>query len=354
MRSLLCILNTIMVLLAVITASCQDNATPSAHAEHVTSTVTATMTLPSPELATPTGPVEASPTVPMTSTLLAATAPTVAATKIRPACTVIGQTWTSPIDGVELVCVPAGEFLMGAAETDLQADDDEKPQHQVYLDAFWIDRTEVTNANFLKCIDEGACQPEIFELSALTYTPYAVHPDYQDFPVLLYEVDVAAAYCQWAGRRLPTEAEWEKAARGTDGRRYPWGNTDLDCTKASYFGCENTLKPYDATGPRCGYSSYCRTTRVDDYLAGASPYGALNMVGNVWEWVADKYSPTYYAHSPSQNPTGPSEGEFGVRRGGGTKSLSSDLRVTSRASGQGHHYFDGQMGFRCAVSAGKS
>ena len=92
MRSLLCILNTIMVLLAVITASCQDNATPSAHAEHVTSTVTATMTLPSPELATPTGPVEASPTVPMTSTLLAATAPTVAATKIRPACTVIGQT----------------------------------------------------------------------------------------------------------------------------------------------------------------------------------------------------------------------------------------------------------------------
>jgi formylglycine-generating enzyme required for sulfatase activity len=250
-----------------------------------------------------------------------------------------------------LVCVPAGGFLMGAAETDSQANDDEKPQHWVYLDAFWIDRTEVTNASFAKCIEEGACRPEVYEVSALTYTPYAVHPNYQDFPALLHEAEVAAAYCQWAGRRLPTEAEWEKAAGGTDERTYPWGNEELDCTRASYLGCENTRKPYDPTGPRCGYSSFCRTTRVDDYLTGASPYGALNMVGNVWEWVADWYAPAYYANSPTRNPSGPDEGDFKVLRGGGTKSLGSDLRVTSRASGKAHHYFDGQIGFRCAVSA---
>ena len=239
---------------------------------------------------------------------------------------------------------------MGAANNDLDARDDEKPQHRVYLDAFWIDRTEVTNANFAQCMADGVCRPEVYEVSARTYVPYAVHPAYQDFPALLYEADVAAAYCRWAGRRLPTEAEWEKAARGTDGRTYPWGN-ELDCAKANYFGCDHPLKTAEATGPRCGYSSHCETTRVDDYLAGASPYGVLNMAGNVWEWVADWYSPTYYANSPTNNPTGPDKGDFKVRRGGGSKSLAQDLRITARASGSPHHYFDGQMGFRCAVSA---
>ncbi len=186
-----------------------------------------------------------------------------------------------------------------------------------------------------------------YELSATTYTPYAIHPDYQDYPALLYEADVAAAYCRWPRRRLPTEAEWEKAARGTDGRYYPWGN-ELDCTKASYYDCDTTSN--NVTAPRCGNSAHCRTTRVDDYLAGASPYGVLNMAGNVWEWVADWYSPEYYSNSPTNNPTGPDAGEYNVRRGGGTKSLPQDLRVTSRASGSPQHYFDDQMVFRCAVS----
>jgi formylglycine-generating enzyme required for sulfatase activity len=287
--------------------------------------------------------VQAPPTHPANTPLPATTI------EPGPTCTEIGQTWTSPADGVILVCVPAGEFLMGAADNDPLAQDHEKPQHRVYLNAFWIDRTEVTNANFAKCMAAGACRPKVYERSAMTYTPYAIHPEYQDYPAFLYEADVADAYCRWARRRLPTEAEWEKAARGTDGRSYPWGNK-LDCTKASYYACDNTPKTSTLAAPKCPNSARCQTTRVDDYLAGASPYGALNMVGNVWEWVADWYSPVYYAHSPTTNPTGPDAGEFKVRRGGGAKSLPQDLRVTSRASGSPQHYFDDQMGFRCAAS----
>ena len=273
----------------------------------------------------------------------------VAGAEPGPECSKINQNWTSPIDGEVLLCVPAGEFSMGASETDSQANADEKPKHTILLDAFWIDRTEVTNANFAKCLADDACHPKIYDQSALTYIPYAVHPDFQNFPALVYEADAAADYCQWAGRRLPTEAEWEKAARGTNGRIYPWGD-DLNCSKANYLGCDNASK-FDSKGPRCGSSGYCRTSRVDDFPLGASPYGVLNMAGNVWEWVGDWYSKDYYANSPTHNPSGPKDGEFKVRRGGGNSSISSDLRVTSRASGQGDHYFDGQMGFRCAISA---
>ncbi len=184
---------------------------------------------------------------------------------------------------------------MGAAETDTLADENEKPQHTLYVDAFWIDRTEVTNAAYIRCIQADVCHPNNFETTALTYIPYSVHPDFQSHPALIYLADDAADYCRWAGKRLPTEAEWEKAARGTDGRTYPWGE-ELDCSKADYYIC-NHVPDYDPKNPRCGYSSYCRTARVDDYPAGASPYGVLNMAGNVWEWVSDWYSEDYFASS---------------------------------------------------------
>jgi formylglycine-generating enzyme required for sulfatase activity len=338
-------LSSIIVLFTVFFAACTGNNLPPPPAEPTPSGAIVTVTLASPVSITPV----VTPTV--QTTPLSPADPPLSATTIEPGptCTEIGQTWTSPVDGVSLVCIPAGEFLMGAADNDPQAQDHEKPQHQVYLDAFWMDRTEVTNGNFAKCMADGACRPQVYEVSARTYTPYAAHPDYQDFPALLYEADVAAAYCQWAGRRLPTEAEWEKAARGTDGRSYPWGN-DLDCTKASYKECKLPAQPDDLAAPRCGNSAHCPTSRVDDYVAGASPYGVLNMSGNVWEWVADWYAPEYYATSPTSNPTGPEEGDAKVRRGGGNKSQPPELRVTSRDSGSHYHYFDGQMGFRCAVS----
>lgn len=269
-----------------------------------------------------------------------------------PPCTTPGQTWISPKDGVTLVCVPAGEFLMGATEADPLAKDDEKPQHRVYLDAFWIDRTEVSNSSFAKCMGVGVCRPAVYETTALTFTPYAVHPDYQDHPAFLYESEAAAAYCEWVGRRLPTEAEWEKAARGTDGRTFPWGD-EIDCAHATYFGCLTSATQATASpnGPRCGYSSSCPTVRADAHPAGASPYGALNMAGNVWEWVADWYAPDYYVTAPANNPTGPTTGEYRVRRGGGARSLASDLQVTTRAGGHVGHFFDSQIGFRCASSS---
>jgi formylglycine-generating enzyme required for sulfatase activity len=109
-----------------------------------------------------------------------------------PPCTAIGQTWISLKDGVTLVCVPAGEFLMGATEADPLARDDEKSQHRVYLDAYWIDRTEVSNSDFAKCLDAGVCRPKVYETTAKTFTPYAIHPDYQDHPAFLYETEAAA------------------------------------------------------------------------------------------------------------------------------------------------------------------
>jgi formylglycine-generating enzyme required for sulfatase activity len=254
-----------------------------------------------------------------------------------PACTEIGQRWVSPIDGATLMCVPAGEFLMGASETDAQAGRDEQPQHRVYLDAFWIDRTEVTNANFAQCVADGVCHPRRYTpyssgVSSITRLDYYENLAYADYPVLMFDAAEAQTYCQWAGRRLPSEAEWEKAARGPDERIFPWGN-ELDCSRASYLSCTED------------------TTVVDEPQVGASPYGVLNLAGNVWEWVADWYDPDYYANSPDKNPAGPETGEHKVRRGGGWRSLAKDLRVTNRASGKAHHYFDGQMGFRCAISA---
>ena len=227
---------------------------------------------------------------------------------------------------------------MGAAETDTLALPDEKPQHRVYLDAFWIDRTEVTNPMFARCVAAGACHPRTYSpyvwgISSKTRKAYYGNPAYDNYPAIMLDGDEAAAYCRWVGRRLPTEAEWEKAARGTDARRYPWGSENPDCSRANYLGCSN---PAD-------------TTEVTAQPAGASPYGALNMAGNVWEWTADWYAADYYVQSPERNPTGPAAGQEHTLRGGGLTTLKHDLRVTNRTGGV-YHWADGEVGFRCALS----
>jgi formylglycine-generating enzyme required for sulfatase activity len=222
---------------------------------------------------------------------------------------------------------------MGAGEDDPQASDREKPQHPVYLDAFWMDQSEVSNRQYAQCQAEGGCVRDMRSGdSSLTRTDYLGNPEYDTYPTLIYLVQDAEEYCAWAGRRLPSEAEWEKAARGPDGRLYPWGNENLNCEYANYGNCVGD------------------TAAAGSHPAGAGPYGALHMSGNVWEWVSDWYDPDYYPAAPARNPSGPAAGEYKIRRGGGWRSLDDHLRLTNRASGAPKHYFDGQMGFRCATS----
>ena len=185
--------------------------------------------------------------------------------------------------------------------------------HKVYLDAFWIDRTEVTNAMYAMCVLAKKC-PVPNKTSSLKRSDYYSNPLYADFPVINVTWTYADAYCTWAGRRLPSEAEWEKAARGTEGKDYPWGNTMPGCSLLDYSRCVGD------------------TVAVGSYPLGASPYGALDMAGNAWEWVNDWYSNTYYNDSLRNNPLGPASGNGRVVRGGGNGSTDVDIHVYHRAN----------------------
>jgi formylglycine-generating enzyme required for sulfatase activity len=240
-----------------------------------------------------------------------------------------------------MVLVPAGGFLMGSSGSD------EKPQHTVYLDAFWIDRTEVTNAQYVQFLNavgghEGTCggrecaETKVEDkYSHILRTGqdgrYVVESGFKDHPVTQVSWYGAQAYCAWAGARLPTEAEWEKAARGDDGRSYPWGNEAPDCSKAQYGDCGGA------------------TVAVGSRPAGASPYGTLDMAGNVWEWVADWYDPSYYSSSATQNPQGPDSGERKVFRGGSWGYPAAFVRASDRARNR-PTYAGFNVGFRCAAT----
>jgi formylglycine-generating enzyme required for sulfatase activity len=228
-----------------------------------------------------------------------------------------------------MVYVPKGKFWMGSSDSDPYALSDEKPQHEVYLDAFWIDRAEVTNAQYQLCVSEGWCDLPS-KLNSHTRDSYYNNLDFSNYPVIYVSWYQAEAYCRWAGKRLPTEAEWEKAARGTMGYVYPWGE-GIACNYANYGSCVGD------------------TSEVGSYPAGASPYGALDVVGNVWEWVADWYGSSYYISSPVQNPQGPDSGHRRVRRGGAWNEKSGHVRVTDRYY-DGPSEVDANAGFRCIFS----
>ena len=247
----------------------------------------------------------------------------------------IGSTQISPIDNMVMVYVPAGEFEIGAsadqgyelcqqARSDCQRwwYENEEPVHPVYLDAYWIDKYEITNAQYALCVQAGECaQPS---------GSYYSNSNYEDHPVVFVSWYDADDYCGWASKRLPTEAEWEKAARGEDGRIYPWGE-----------GINSSLAIYE------GYKS--GTTPVGSYLGGASPYGALDMAGNVLEWVADWYDEDYYGISPLENPQGPSSGDYRVLRGGAWSSDVWNLRSAYRLWYNPDNWYD-NIGFRCVTS----
>ncbi len=240
-----------------------------------------------------------------------------------------GSTRVSEKDGMMMVYVPAGKFPMGSVDSDAQANDDEKPQHTIYLDAFWIDKTEVTKAEYKKCMQAGACQAPRYD------SDFAASEATR--PVEGISWQAAAAYCQWVGRQLPTEAQWEKAARGMDGRIYPWGNQRATCEYAVMD---------DGSGNGCGTTN---TWPVGSKPRGASPYGALDMAGNTGEWVADWYDDKYYADSPPRNPQGPPSGQLRVYRGGLYHNDASAIRAADRGSSIPDG-LDSNLGFRCVAS----
>jgi formylglycine-generating enzyme required for sulfatase activity len=219
--------------------------------------------------------------------------------------------------------IPLGAFIMGS-NTD---EGDRAPMHAVYLDAFWIDQTDVTNAQFALCVEAGACTYHVsFETN-----PRFTDPVYANHPVVYVGWQDAVDYCTWQGGRLPTEAEWEAAARGPYGRTHPWGEEDPSAILANVDGYVND------------------TTPVGSHPAGASYYGVLDMGGNVREWVSDWYDPNYYWDSPPRNPQGPKTGEKRVLRG----SCFSDPGWRSLASTRYAHVPDSAgatRGFRCAAS----
>lgn len=230
-------------------------------------------------------------------------------------------------NGVMMALVTAGKFIMGRDDSDPF----ESPQHEVYLDAFYIDQYEVTNAFYHACVTAGACLPPL-ELQSKRQSTYYENPDYADYPVIYVSWEMASTYCQWRGGRLPTEAEWEKAARGEDERSYPWGEQTASCSIANFWNDE--------------LNCLADVKKVGIFPENVSPYQVFDMAGNVWEWVQDWFSGTYYATSPAENPPGPESGTHRVMRGGSWSNGAMSIRTTSRGRNlpdKGFNY----VGIRC-------
>jgi eukaryotic-like serine/threonine-protein kinase len=282
-------------------------------------------TTPTPVLAPTSLPATATPAVTLDLALAAATA-----SPTSPPGLGIGSSQISPIDSMKLLYVPAGNFLMGSTSADTQAAPNEKPQHPVYLDAFWIDQTDVTNKMYALCVSAGVC-PAPSATSSFTHPSYYKNSKFNKYPVVNVSWNDATAYCKWAGRQLPTEAQWEKAARGTDGGIFPWGNAAPDNTLLNYNQVVND------------------TTMVGNYPKGASPYGALDMAGNVNQWVNNWYSDSYYQNSPASNPLGPDSGSYRVMRGSGWNENFYGVRSAFREGADPTTNVNAVIGFRCAL-----
>jgi serine/threonine-protein kinase len=236
---------------------------------------------------------------------------------------------TREIDDMEMVLIPAGEFTMGSDD----GEDNERPPHKVGLDAFWIDIHPVTNQQYQRCVAEEACTPPGRAYS-FTRGDYYGSPDYADYPVIYVNWQQAQDYCLWAGVRLPDEAEWEKAARGTDGRTYPWGEEEPTCVLANY----------GAVGGEGGCVG--DTSAVGSYPEGASPYGVLDMAGNVWEWTGELYREGN-AQSGSVDSADAGGGAHPLLRGGAWNGNDSFLRTSYRFFFFADYAID-FFGFRCA------
>ena len=237
-----------------------------------------------------------------------------------------------------MIFIPAGVFPMGCNpeyNDGYPCPENALPLHNVNLDAYYIDQFEVTNALYAKCVVAGKCTLPA-NLTSYTHPTYYTDPLYANYPVIYVSWDQAVNYCSWAGKRLPTEAEWEKAARGTLIRAYPWGEQSPNCSLANFFS---------PSGHCVGEIG--DTNAVGSYPSGASFYQVMDMAGNVWEWVNDRFSDTYYQESPPTNPQGPDVGTSRVIRGGGWNG-QSELLLTSYRGSSAPSYVSTRFGFRCA------
>jgi sulfatase modifying factor 1 len=241
-------------------------------------------------------------------------------------------------DGTPMAMIPGGEFLMGTPLSNRDGGRDEYPQRRISLDAFYLDVYEVTNSRYLEFITATRHRlPEHPHDSRLTLWKGSTVPDpFKDHPIVNVDWQDAADYCRWAGKRLPSEAEWERAARGTTGRRFPWGEAEPTRSFANYL---NQWRNGAGLEP------------VGGHPQGASQEGVHDLEGNVWEWVADWYDARYYEHGPTRNPQGPPEGTRKVIRGSGWESEAPQLRAAHRLSSDPKNR-NNTLGFRCAMDAG--
>ena len=264
-----------------------------------------------------------------------------------------------------MVLIPAGEFFMGSPAGNGGLPD-EQPERRVYLSSFWIDRHEVTNGHYLDFVNAtGHRSPANSNPAATVWEADGPPPGIDQHPVVNVSWEDAVAYCHWRSARLPTEAEWEKAARGTDRRTYPWGNDwDLQNANSASFWAGRTIEfasgaEWDefwikGEGARIskekGIKGEILTLPVGSFPEGASFYGLLDMAGNASEWVADWYNPNYYRAAPLSDPSGPERGAIKAMRGGSWLKPAVSLRATDRDWGTMDSRPSG-TGFRCARDA---
>jgi len=278
---------------------------------------------PSAEPATPSEASDSLPTLPPTAANTATPEPTATPTEEPTEAPSLAA--NTPEAPAGMVFVPPGFFAMGLTS----GQPNEQPEHPVLLDGYFIDRLEVTNADYRQCVQAGTCTPSR-KADAFTYPRYRDDPAFNDYPVISVDWDQAVTYCRFVGKRLPTEAEWEFAASGPDNLLYPWGNS---------FDASLSAASADDVQP------------VGSYPGNASPFGVLDMAGNVGEWVADVFLDGFYSNSPPSNPQGGGSGAGRVYRGGSFANLASVFYTTSRRYGNVRSFSDVDVGFRCAADA---
>ena len=277
---------------------------------------------------------------------------------VPPASAELGDTWMRPMDGLVMSYIPAGEFQMGSED----GQDNERPVHTVYLDAYWIDQTEVSNAQFSIFVEEVGYQTEAEENGkSWTYLDGEwqdveganwLHPqgpnsdivELSNHPVTHMSWNDAQEYCKWAESRLPTEAEWEKAARGgLEGKTYPWGD-EFDGSNLNFCNVNCPFHWRDSNY----YDGYVYTSPVASF--SQNDYGLYDMIGNLWEWTLDWYDENYYEISPTSNPMGADTGDYKVLRGGAWSDTDYNLHVANRYE-DAPLVTDSYYGFRCVRSA---